>query len=229
MQGEPQRCRESGMDDFAAKPTTIPHLAARLRKWLPHVEFPPATDDPAPGGDAGEDARGGGGPAGDGASDGPGDGPGDGAGDGPGDGAADAGATTRAGPSRRPPFDPAVLQDLAGGDDALVLAIQRDFVEASAADLARLVAAATAGDREEIRRHAHRIKGASAVVGATRVTTIAARLESMAADGRPDDLASLRTDLAASLAECTAALAADPTTRGPVMSRGRRMSTPGDT
>jgi CheY-like chemotaxis protein/HPt (histidine-containing phosphotransfer) domain-containing protein len=39
MQGEPEKCREAGMDDFAAKPTTIPVLAARLRKWLPHVEW----------------------------------------------------------------------------------------------------------------------------------------------------------------------------------------------
>jgi signal transduction histidine kinase/HPt (histidine-containing phosphotransfer) domain-containing protein/ActR/RegA family two-component response regulator len=38
-QGEPQRCRDAGMDDFAAKPTTIPLLAAKLRSWLPHVEL----------------------------------------------------------------------------------------------------------------------------------------------------------------------------------------------
>ena len=38
MQGEPQRCRDAGMDDFAAKPTTIPLLAAKLRQWLPHLD-----------------------------------------------------------------------------------------------------------------------------------------------------------------------------------------------
>ena len=32
MQGEPERCRAAGMDDFAAKPTTIPFLAAKLRQ-----------------------------------------------------------------------------------------------------------------------------------------------------------------------------------------------------
>ena len=38
MQGEPERCRAAGMDDFAAKPTTIPFLASKLRQWLPDVD-----------------------------------------------------------------------------------------------------------------------------------------------------------------------------------------------
>jgi signal transduction histidine kinase/CheY-like chemotaxis protein/HPt (histidine-containing phosphotransfer) domain-containing protein len=52
MHGEPQRCRAAGMDDFAAKPTTIPLLAAKLRAWLPHVELPPAVDEVEPEGGA---------------------------------------------------------------------------------------------------------------------------------------------------------------------------------
>jgi signal transduction histidine kinase/HPt (histidine-containing phosphotransfer) domain-containing protein len=49
MEGEPQRCRDAGMDDFAAKPTTIPLLAAKVRRWLPHLEFPAAEDGPVDG------------------------------------------------------------------------------------------------------------------------------------------------------------------------------------
>ncbi|MBJ7469989.1 MAG: response regulator [Solirubrobacteraceae bacterium] len=39
MQGEPERTREVGMDDFMAKPTTIPFLASKLRRWLPALEW----------------------------------------------------------------------------------------------------------------------------------------------------------------------------------------------
>ena len=42
MEGEPERCRAAGMDDFAAKPTTIPFLAAKLQRWLPHLDWPAA-------------------------------------------------------------------------------------------------------------------------------------------------------------------------------------------
>jgi signal transduction histidine kinase/CheY-like chemotaxis protein/HPt (histidine-containing phosphotransfer) domain-containing protein len=40
MQGEPAKCAEAGMDDFAAKPTTIPVLASKLQRWLPALEWP---------------------------------------------------------------------------------------------------------------------------------------------------------------------------------------------
>jgi CheY-like chemotaxis protein/HPt (histidine-containing phosphotransfer) domain-containing protein len=42
MQGEPQRTRDAGMDDFMAKPTTIPFMATKLRQWLPDLTWEPA-------------------------------------------------------------------------------------------------------------------------------------------------------------------------------------------
>jgi two-component system, NarL family, sensor histidine kinase EvgS len=39
MQGEPDKCLAAGLDDFAAKPTTIPTLAGRLARWLPHLTW----------------------------------------------------------------------------------------------------------------------------------------------------------------------------------------------
>jgi CheY-like chemotaxis protein len=39
MEGEPERCRQAGMDDFVAKPTTISFLGTKLRQWLPHLDW----------------------------------------------------------------------------------------------------------------------------------------------------------------------------------------------
>jgi signal transduction histidine kinase/CheY-like chemotaxis protein/HPt (histidine-containing phosphotransfer) domain-containing protein len=46
MQGEPAKCRAAGMDDFAAKPTTIPFLAGGLQQWLAHLSWPHESDAP---------------------------------------------------------------------------------------------------------------------------------------------------------------------------------------
>ena len=35
MQGEAQRCRDQGMDDYLSKPLRMTELAAVLNKWLP--------------------------------------------------------------------------------------------------------------------------------------------------------------------------------------------------
>jgi two-component system, NarL family, sensor histidine kinase EvgS len=50
MQGEPEKCAAAGMDDFAAKPTTIPVLAAKLHRWLPVLDWP--VEPPPVSGDA---------------------------------------------------------------------------------------------------------------------------------------------------------------------------------
>lgn len=46
MQGEPDRTRAVGMDDFMAKPTTIPFLASKLKQWLPHLVWETAPSAP---------------------------------------------------------------------------------------------------------------------------------------------------------------------------------------
>ncbi len=134
MQDEPERCRTAGMDDFAAKPTTIPFLAGKLQQWLPHVSWPSEELTARPSADAHSPMVGG-------------------------------------------IFDPAVLDDLTAGDSALVAAVLDDFIATTRTDLGSLDAAIAARDAEETGRQAHRLKGASRIVGAHRLSGLAQQIE----------------------------------------------------
>ena len=143
MEGEPQRCIEAGMDDFIGKPTTIPFLASKLRRWLSHLawpeaEPPAAAPSPAPA------------PAADGV------------------------------------LDIAALSELTGGDMQLSGELLDDFVEEARSDIASLREIYELGDVDELRRQAHRIKGAGGMIGAHEVRDIAARIEREAGTGDPD-------------------------------------------
>ena len=68
--------------------------------------------------------------------------------------------------------------------------------------MVRLTDALERNDLDELRRQAHRIKGASVVVGARRVATTAARMEAAAGSegDADDDLHALRDEVAAAFA-----------------------------
>jgi CheY-like chemotaxis protein/HPt (histidine-containing phosphotransfer) domain-containing protein len=133
MQGEPERCRAAGMDDFAGKPTTIPFIAEKLRRWLPDLVWQPETA-------AADDA----------------------------------------------PIDADWLAQLTGGDLELATTLLGDFIESTRNDLAALHESVVARDPEQIRRHAHRMKGASRTVGAHPLTEISQQLEHLAVHGVGD-------------------------------------------
>jgi signal transduction histidine kinase/CheY-like chemotaxis protein/HPt (histidine-containing phosphotransfer) domain-containing protein len=169
MQDEPERCRSAGMDDFAAKPTTIPFLAGKLRRWLPDLSWPQEqSTDRAP-------------------------------------------AVVRSAPADGI-FDPAVLEDLTAGDSALIAAVLDDFIASTRTDLGTLDAAIAARDAEETRRRAHRLKGASRIVGAHRLSSLAQQIEDAAGE-RSDSwaaVAALADQLRATFAGGTTADAQPP-------------------
>jgi CheY-like chemotaxis protein len=45
MQGEAERCRERGMDDYLSKPLRLAELGAMLAKWMPQVAHPAMAPD----------------------------------------------------------------------------------------------------------------------------------------------------------------------------------------
>ena len=156
MQGEPERARAAGMDDFAAKPTTIPFLAGRLRAWLTDVDWmSPAEEEkeaaPDPSGAAPTPA-----PA-----------PAAAAGD---------GAATAA-------IDPSVLEELTGGDAELAAEVLDEFIATTRGDLGGLGDALAARELDDLRRLAHRVKGAARAVGAQPTADIGQAIESLAALG----------------------------------------------
>ena len=139
MQGEPDRCRAAGMDDFAAKPTTIPFLAAKLRQWLPHLDW-------SAGG--GERV------------------------------AVEAPHLAADGT-----FDLAVLAEVTGGDTELSTTLMDHFMASTSTDLVALDLALAGHRIDEVRRLAHRIKGAARIVGARAIVANAERMETKAASG----------------------------------------------
>jgi CheY-like chemotaxis protein/HPt (histidine-containing phosphotransfer) domain-containing protein len=148
MQGEPERCRAAGMDDFAAKPATIPLLTTKLRRWLPHLTWPVATPAEQPTAPDGH-------------------------------------------------VDAALLEELTGGDAALAADLLRDFFDSSRADLEALEDAIYTRNRDEVRRHAHRLKGASRVLGAHALSDLAQQIEDRAASAAFADWERLRSLAAA--------------------------------
>jgi signal transduction histidine kinase/DNA-binding NarL/FixJ family response regulator/HPt (histidine-containing phosphotransfer) domain-containing protein len=79
-----------------------------------------------------------------------------------------------------PPLDPAVVEALTGGNGADARAVLADFLASTAQDIASAEAARNAGDLAGLARQAHKVKGASRMVGALELAQCAAQLEAAA-------------------------------------------------
>ena len=106
-------------------------------------------------------------------------------------------------------IDHAVLEELTGGDSEVAAAVLQDFLEATRADIQAIQVALTADDCDVVRRQAHRVKGASRMVGAPRLAQLADALESLACDdGDRSAMRRLADDLLAALTRVEVAGAA---------------------
>ena len=79
------------------------------------------------------------------------------------------------------PLDLARLASLAGDDTAFMHELLATFRASALSSLAEMREALDAGDRERLRRAAHKLKGGSDNIGATRLRELAAQLEAGAA------------------------------------------------
>ncbi|HWF73838.1 MAG TPA: Hpt domain-containing protein, partial [Solirubrobacteraceae bacterium] len=76
------------------------------------------------------------------------------------------------------------LEELTGGDLELGREIVGRYLSSLEEELAALAEAHDAGDLDRLRRHAHRIAGASRTVGAHAVAASATRLEAGVGEGK---------------------------------------------
>jgi CheY-like chemotaxis protein/HPt (histidine-containing phosphotransfer) domain-containing protein len=77
-------------------------------------------------------------------------------------------------------IDRAALDEMTGGDADLAAHILVDYVTSARSDMDALDFAVSVRDADDVRRQAHRVKGASRMVGADQVAARAAELEAAA-------------------------------------------------
>ena len=106
--------------------------------------------------------------------------------------------------SRQSPIDMVHLAKQALGDPGLELEVLRLFDTTLQVNFARLESSTTV---DEVLRHLHAIKGASAGVGANRVADLAATAEAELREGRPVNPERI-DDIEMAIAECRGFIAA---------------------
>jgi signal transduction histidine kinase/CheY-like chemotaxis protein/HPt (histidine-containing phosphotransfer) domain-containing protein len=96
---------------------------------------------------------------------------------------------------RPPPIDFAALAEVAGDDEVLQRQILDDFMASTATDLADVAAAVRGHDTALVAREAHKLKGASRMVGAVELSQAAAELEAAGKAGDWARILPLAADL----------------------------------
>ena len=115
-------------------------------------------------------------------------------------------------PAGGAPIDPSVLEELTGGDAELAADVLDEFITTTRADLGGLADAIAARALDDVRRLAHRVKGAARAVGAQPTADVGQQVESLAALGAQEweRYEALCGDLAQALEAVATAVAAPP-------------------
>ncbi|HEX3889407.1 MAG TPA: response regulator [Verrucomicrobiae bacterium] len=92
-----------------------------------------------------------------------------------------------AAPAEEPPVDMSRMNDLTGGDPAMLGELADMFYKQTSQQLKQITDAVLAGDATQVRHIAHSCKGASATLGMTQLSKLMLALEKMGGEGKLTD------------------------------------------
>jgi signal transduction histidine kinase/two-component SAPR family response regulator/HPt (histidine-containing phosphotransfer) domain-containing protein len=91
---------------------------------------------------------------------------------------------TPAAPAEEPPVDMSRMNDLTGGDPAMLRELAEMFFKQTAQQMEQIEAAVREGNATQVRHVAHSCKGASATLGMTQLAKLMLALEKMGVEGQ---------------------------------------------
>jgi len=165
MQGEAQRCKERGMDDYLSKPLRMVELRDMLNKWLQQSQ-PTTQEQPAPAPTAlaeGVEVA--------------------------------IGVGEAVDDHALAIWNPGTLSDFVGDDPGIQKRLLERFLVSAFKQVAAITAAAAAQDLATLSDVAHALKSAARSVGALRLGAVCESLETAGCDGEGDQCNALAAGL----------------------------------
>jgi signal transduction histidine kinase/CheY-like chemotaxis protein len=171
MQGEAQRCRQQGMDDYLSKPLRLNELGPMLSKWLPLSSVAAEHLDATSAGEVASIP------------------------------VTQVGGNARASmvPPRLAIWDDTVLIRMVGDHPAMQRRLLEKFLPSAHAQVTRIVEAAALADTVTVGNVAHAFKSAARTVGTLQLGEVCEALEAAGKAGDASICSTLATGLAAEL------------------------------